>query len=399
MRYKDPKIEVRKDVSRPFYFIRVLTPVFTENGIERKQKPQRLGFCDEMTITKAKQLKQQIMALANNQRLLVQAQVPFSLVIEKFEQARLPELGDATQEKYNTHLKNHVKPDLGKLELSEIDQPLLEAWLGKKKAGGMGYWARCDLKNLVSAIITKAIDWKIWGGDNPCTRIKIEKQAEVREKRLLADVDLKRLLEALGQCGVIVEGISGREVRLIVLIAFATGLRISEILGLKWWDFDAARGTVEVRRRWRRGKVGPPKTEASKRIRQLGPVAAELAGLYPNSKQNPEDYIFAGVGGNPPDDRNLNQHILRPVAVDLGIYWEGFGWHTFRRQNITWRQEAGATPFEAMRAAGHTKPSTTWLYTVTDHSREREQVEAMIGRLQGEVKPKKTKVVRMKRSA
>ena len=45
--------------------------------------------------------------------------------------------------------------------------------------------------------------------------------------------------------------------------------------------------------------------------------------------------------GTPPDDRNLNQHVLRPAAKQLGLYWEGFGFHTFRRMNVSWRQDRG----------------------------------------------------------
>ena len=41
----------------------------------------------------------------------------------------------------------------------------------------------------------------------------------------------------------------------------------------------------------------------------------------------------------------------------------------------------GATPFEAMKAAGHAKPATTWLYTVTDAERERAHVKKMLERL------------------
>jgi hypothetical protein len=83
----------------------------------------------------------------------------------------------------------------------------------------------------------------------------------------------------------------------------------------------------------------------------------------------------------PPDDRDLQQHVFRPAAEAAGIYFEGFGMHTFRRLNISWRQEVGATPFEAMRAAGHSKPVTTWLYTVTDEARERAHVEAILARI------------------
>ena len=42
-----------------------------------------------------------------------------------------------------------------------------------------------------------------------------------------------------------------------------------------------------------------------------------------------------------------------------GQYFEGFGWHSFRRQNITLMQEEGATTFEAMEQAGHTRSTMT----------------------------------------
>ena len=69
--------------------------------------------------------------------------------------------------------------------------------------------------------------------------------------------------------------------------------------------------------------------------------------------------------------------------VPLTAYHPGFGMHTFRRLNIYWRQEVGATPFEAMKAAGQAKPSTTRDYTITDAEREREHVTQMLARLSG----------------
>ena len=61
---------------------------------------------------------------------------------------------------------------------------------------------------------------------------------------------------------------------------------------------------------------------------------------------------FEDAGG-PRDDRAILRNIIRPTAKGLGFYFEGFGWHSFRRQNITVLQEEGATTFEAM-APGRT---------------------------------------------
>jgi hypothetical protein len=44
------------------------------------------------------------------------------------------------------------------------------------------------------------------------------------------------------------------------------------------------------------------------------------------------------------------------LAKQLGFYFEGFGWHSFRRQNLTLIQEEGASAFEAMVQAGQKDP-------------------------------------------
>jgi len=55
--------------------------------------------------------------------------------------------------------------------------------------------------------------------------------------------------------------------------------------------------------------------------------------------------------------------------------------HTFRRLNVTWRQEVGATPLEAQKAEGHASLDMTFLYTQTDEAREREHVARILDRL------------------
>lgn len=55
--------------------------------------------------------------------------------------------------------------------------------------------------------------------------------------------------------------------------------------------------------------------------------------------------------------------------------------HVFRRLNVTWRQQAGATPVEAQKAAGHSSLDMTMIYTQTEVEREREHLGKIIERL------------------
>jgi hypothetical protein len=50
----------------------------------------------------------------------------------------------------------------------------------------------------------------------------------------------------------------------------------------------------------------------------------------------------------------------------------GLGPHSFRRANITWRQEVGGSAIEASRIAGHTNLETTSQYTFVAAERQNE---------------------------
>jgi integrase len=165
----------------------------------------------------------------------------------------------------------------------------------------------------------------------------------------------------------------------MVLIAVVAGLRVSEVLGLQPRDMDIDSQALTVCRRYYRGDVDEPKTEASQRVRFIGPLAGMLAQHARGKK--PDAFLFAQADGQPPDPRDLQRYCFRPAAKAVGLYQGGFGMHTFRRLNITWKQQCGATPIEAMRSAGHTSLSQTWLYTITDMEREKEQVAKLWDRI------------------
>ena len=144
-------------------------------------------------------------------------------------------------------------------------------------------------------------------------------------------------------------------------------------------DIDARAATLHVERRQHRGDIDDPKSESARRVRQIGSFALEL--LRYAAGAGPGDFIFQRKDGRLLDDRDLQQHVFRPAAEAAGIYFEGFGMHTFRRLNVTWRQEVGATPLEAQKAAGHASLDMTFLYTQTDEARERDHVARILDRL------------------
>src|SRR5260370_1887239 len=72
----------------------------------------------------------------------------------------------------------------------------------------------------------------------------------------------------------LVDNLSIRE-RTLVLLAVSTGLRQSELFGLKWGDIDFTQGNMSVTRSIVYGVVGPCKTESSQKPVPIQPVLAD----------------------------------------------------------------------------------------------------------------------------
>ena len=383
-KYQNGKLEVRNDVKRSYYFVRVNVPVIDALTGERKQMREKrmLGFCDEITKKRAMELRAELLDVVNQGRALVQSQIRFRDLVKRFVDTEMPLFGVATRARYQSQIDNHLLPAFGERRLNDIDQATVQQFLATK-ADSLGWWSLQNLRSLLSTIFLTAKRWKLWEGDNPTSGSRIGKKKLAREKRYLTVEQLQAILAALPD-----------HLRFLVLILFGLGLRISEALALKWKDIDFAQATVNLQRRWYRGDLsaeGEMKNESSA---VALPVSATLLDEFRRRYPGPaarDQFLFVGPDGvNPPDDRDLLRYEFRPVLVRLELYYKGFGWHAFRRQNITWKQElGGATPLEAQKAGRHSSLDMTYLYTLTDPERETLQqqrmFEALLGKADGNV--------------
>ena len=112
--------------------------------------------------------------------------------------------------------------------------------------------------------------------------------------------------------------------RTLTLLAAGTGLRISESLGLQWQDVSFAEAVIHVRRTWTCGKVGWPKSKASKGPVPLHPLLAEFMLRWKRKTlySQPGDWVFRSFrlkGQQPRVANMLVEDYLRPAAVKVGI--------------------------------------------------------------------------------
>jgi integrase len=125
----------------------------------------------------------------------------------------------------------------------------------------------------------------------------------------------------------------------------STGLRISELLALKWMDIDFETLTIRVSRGIVYGVVGKCKTKVSKNPVPLDPALAEMLWnwrLKTPYNQN-ADWVFASpraAGKKPYYAGALIKWHLRPAAKGAKVQGR-IGWHTFRRTVATLLVEHG----------------------------------------------------------
>jgi integrase len=362
---------LRQGGPRPYWYCRYRKKVLVgKNQIRRKEVWHRLGYCDEVTKREAQRLRDEIMCDVNRQVYTIQSEIRFTDFVEIYKRQHIPTLAAGAQAKYLCLLERHIMPVFGQMRLCEVDTESVQAFLGGKESEGLAWWTRSDLKNVVSGIFSKADDWGYWSGRNPASKTNLGRKRAKRQRRILSDEQIQLLLAALPE-----------QVKLMVETAVSTGMRVSEIIGLRWRAVDLIRGVVQVEERYYRGDGDVPKTERSRRVLPLGRLVEAYRHRKPTGVVEGQ-YVFH-EDGEPLDDRAILKDVLRPTATRLGLYFEGFGWHSFRRQNLTLMQEEGASAFETMAQAGHSRPSMTSEYTIVGLERRKQAVLRVQARLLG----------------
>ena len=147
----------------------------------------------------------------------------------------------------------------------------------------------------------------------------------------------------------------------MIIVAQCLGLRVSEIMALKWSDFDFENLNLLVQRSIVHGRVGAVKTEYS---RDVVPLDRELASVlhawrWQAPFQGADAWLFANPRtGRPYHQEEILKNPLRKAAIAAGIGPE-IGWHTFRHTCRSWLDATGAPLKVQQELMRHASITTT----------------------------------------
>ena len=154
----------------------------------------------------------------------------------------------------------------------------------------------------------------------------------------------------------------GDRLEALYVLAIHTGLRRSEILGLKWTDVDLGTGTLSVHRSLERdGTFNPPKRNKSRRTVKLTGQALETLKSH-RARQNEErlrlgslwedqDLLFPNRVGKPMNADNLYHREFKPLLKKAGL--SGFTFHSLRHTCATLLCSKNVNPKIVQEMMGH----------------------------------------------
>ncbi|HYY72352.1 MAG TPA: site-specific integrase [Candidatus Bathyarchaeia archaeon] len=250
--------------------------------------------------------------------------VSFGAVIQRYLAEEIPERF-STASRYRCWLKNHVEPKWRDYPIEQIKPLLVEDWLKKLDLAPK---SKSHLKNLMRVLFNAAMRWELIPYQhNPMTLVRVKDSSKrQREPKALTVEEFRKVLEYIPE-----------PFRTMCIVAMCLGLRVSEILGLKWRDIDWDGLRLAVRQAYVYGNQGDVKTQASKRWMPLDRSLAERlrlhqASLPPLAKSS--DWVFANPEtGKPYWPGRIQENWLVPAAEKAGL--GRIGWHTFRHSHST----------------------------------------------------------------
>jgi integrase len=242
----------------------------------------------------------------------------------------------STKKAYQAYLNRWILPRWRKYELAQVRTVEVESWL---RSLPLAKSSCAKIRNLMSVVFNHACRYELFDRNPICL---VRQSAKRRTApAILMPIEIRAL----------VDNLHIRE-RTLVLLAVSTGLRQSELFGLKWGDIDFAQGTMNVTRSIVYGVVGPCKTESSQKPVPVHPFLADALSQWRKqcAYTKAEDWVFAGKrhrGRRPYWGQAILRKHVRPVAERVGIQ-KPIGWHTFRHTYSTLLRSVG-TEFKVMQ--------------------------------------------------
>lgn len=276
-----------------------------------------------------------------------------------------PLLASTTRDRTHGVLRNYLLPQFGNMCFRQLTPMALQTYFSSFAGSPLTYDSVDKIRDVLASVLTSARDYGLITS-NPLENVKLPRPKRGKPHTMP--------YVTLEQFNAIV-GLMPEPYATMVYVAVWTGLRVSELIGLRWEDINPDHNTITIDERYCRGDWSVPKSAASAaeipvhpsvipRIMALkGMTVCQRAGrgkrVYKVVKSDgPTDLVFQSLkDGKPMRDNNILTRHIKPAARQFGL--DFVNWRCLRTSFVTWCKLAGIDVKDAQALARHARASTT----------------------------------------
>jgi integrase len=275
----------------------------------------------------------------------------------------MPLLAKSTRDRSEGVLENYLLPVFGDLCLRDLTPLSIQRYFSNMATSALSHESRDKIRDVLSSVLRSAVEYGLLVS-NPVENVRMpaERRGKNKSKPYLTPEQFDELVGRIPE-----------PYATMVFVAIYTGLRVSELVGLRWNDIHESSITIDER--FCRGDWGAPKSDASnttigvnrcviERIHRMKFLTVEVRAGYAVRKyrvvkcDGPEDLVFQSVKkGGPMRDNNILTRFIKPAARNVGLGW--VNWRSLRTSHAVWLKLAGADVKDAQGQMRHARASTT----------------------------------------
>jgi integrase len=271
-------------------------------------------------------------------------------------------MAKSTQDRYSGVIKNYLKPQFWNLSLRDITPLTIDRYFAGMRGTDLQYESIDKIRDVLASMLTSAIRYGLLV-KNPAEGVWLPRARRGKtSKPWITQKQFSDLVEFISE-----------PYATMLYTAVYTGLRVSELIGLRWNDVHE--DSITIDERYVRGDWGTPKSEASKdtipvnravieRILRLKTLTVEVkagraARRYKVVKSDgPNDLVFQSVAkGAAMRDNNILKRHIKPAARKLGL--DFVNWRCLRSSYATWLKQAKVDVKDAQKLMRHSRVTTT----------------------------------------
>ena len=245
---------------------------------------------------------------------------------------------------YRSYLKQHVRPKWDSRELVSIKALEISEWL---KSLPLSPKTRGHVGALLHLLFERAMLWGLMDVQrNPMELVKLKGTSKrLKKPQILSPEKFQEMVTLLRE-----------PYRTMVIVAMCTGMRVSEVLALRWEHIDFKAGAMLVQQGVVGGRIGKVKTEASNDYIPLDPEFAQILRDWKGDRSR--GLVFPShVTGGCYYAGIIQRQILKPSGEKIGL--SGIGWHVFRHTYRSLLDETGAPIGVQQKLMRHSNVATT----------------------------------------